>query len=71
MKFTLLVIPFMRQRGEKVALAGRDPQRFQQMMHAVRDQIVFAEELGSDGFCMTEHHMQVEGVEATTNPSSR
>lgn len=68
MKFTLLVIPFMRQRGEKVALAGRDPQRFQQMMHAVRDQMVFAEELGYDGFCMTEHHMQVEGVEATTNP---
>lgn len=68
MKFTLLVIPFMRQRGETVALAGRDPARFQQMMNKVRDQMVFAESLGYDGFCMTEHHMQVEGVEATTNP---
>jgi alkanesulfonate monooxygenase SsuD/methylene tetrahydromethanopterin reductase-like flavin-dependent oxidoreductase (luciferase family) len=68
MKFTLLVIPFMRQQGETVGLAGRDSARFQKMMDKVRDQMVFAEQLGYDGFCMTEHHMQVEGIEATTNP---
>ena len=68
MKYTLLVIPFMRQRGEDVGLAGREPLRFQRMMDQVRDQMVLAEGLGYDGFCMTEHHMQVEGIEATTNP---
>ena len=68
MKFTLLVIPFMRRRGETVQLAGRDRNRFRPMLDAVKDQMVFAEKLGYDGFCLTEHHMQVEGIEATTNP---
>lgn len=68
MKFTLLIIPFMARRGDKTPLPGRDPQRFQTMMNQVRDQVVFAEQLGYDGFCMTEHHMMVEGFEATTNP---
>lgn len=68
MKFTLLIIPFMREEGEDVALAGRDPARFQTMMNRVRDQVVFAESLGFNGFCLTEHHMQAEGIEATTNP---
>lgn len=68
MKFKILAIPFMRQYGENVHLAGRDPQRFQTMMEKMKDQMVYAESLGYDGFCLTEHHMQVEGVEATTNP---
>jgi len=68
MKFTILVIPFMRSHGEEVGLAGRDPARFQIMMERVKDQMVFAESLGLNGFCQTEHHMQVEGIEATTNP---
>jgi alkanesulfonate monooxygenase SsuD/methylene tetrahydromethanopterin reductase-like flavin-dependent oxidoreductase (luciferase family) len=68
MKFTILAIPFMRQHGEDVGLAGRDPARFQKVMAQVRDQMVFAESIGFNGFCMTEHHMQVEGIEATTNP---
>lgn len=68
MKFTLLVIPFMRSYGEDVALAGRDAERFQTCLEKVRDQMVFAEELGFDGFCLTEHHLQSEGIEATTNP---
>jgi len=68
MKFTILAIPFMRRLGETVTLAGRDAGRFQVMMEQVKDQMVFAEGLGYDGFCLTEHHMQVEGIEATTNP---
>jgi len=68
MKFTILVIPFMRQRNETVGLAGRDRTRFRPLLDAVTKQMVFAEELGYDGFCLTEHHMQVEGIEATTNP---
>ncbi|MAK55526.1 MAG: hypothetical protein CML17_06745, partial [Pusillimonas sp.] len=68
MKFNILVIPFMRRRGETVSLAGRDRTRFRPMLDAVKDQMVFAENLGYDGFCLTEHHMQVEGIETTTNP---
>ncbi|WP_282119292.1 LLM class flavin-dependent oxidoreductase [Ruegeria atlantica] len=28
----------------------------------------FADESGYAGFCMTEHHFQIEGIETTTNP---
>jgi alkanesulfonate monooxygenase SsuD/methylene tetrahydromethanopterin reductase-like flavin-dependent oxidoreductase (luciferase family) len=68
MKFTILVVPYMRGRGERVALAGSDPDRFQTLMHRLRDQMIRAEELGYSGFCMTEQHLQVEGIETTTNP---
>ena len=49
-------------------MAGSDPARFQQLMHRVRDQMQFAEQLGYSGFCMTEQHLQIEGIETTTNP---
>lgn len=68
MKFHILVVPYMRRRGETLKMAGSCPTRFHDMMHDVRDQLVFAEGLGYDGFCMTEQHMQVEGIETTTNP---
>lgn len=68
MRFKILAIPFARQYGENIQLAGRDPQRFQTMMVKLRDQMVLAEQLGYEGFCLTEHHMQVEGIECTTNP---
>ena len=68
MKFSILVVPYMQARGERVQLAGSDPARFQKLMHQVRDQMVWAEQLGYSGFCMTEQHMQVEGIETTTNP---
>lgn len=68
MRFKILAIPFARQYGEDIKLAGRDPKRFQTMMVKLRDQMVLAEQLGYEGFCLTEHHMQVEGIECTTNP---
>ena len=68
MKFSLLVVPYMRGRGENVPLAGSDPARFQILMHRLREQMVLAEELGYSGFCMTEQHLQIEGIETTTNP---
>ncbi len=68
MKFTILAIPFLREQNETVGLAGRDRDRMQTALRRTREQMVYAEELGFNGFCLTEHHMQVEGVEATTNP---
>ena len=67
-EFVILVVPYMRKRGEKVGLAGSDPRRWQVLMDQVRTQMQFAESVGYDGFCMTEQHMQVEGIETTTNP---
>jgi alkanesulfonate monooxygenase SsuD/methylene tetrahydromethanopterin reductase-like flavin-dependent oxidoreductase (luciferase family) len=68
MRFNILVVPYMLARGERVPLAGSDPARFQQLVHRVRDQMQFAEQLGYSGFCMTEQHLQIEGIETTTNP---
>ena len=68
MKVSILVVPYMIARNERVPLAGSDPARFQVLMEQVRDQMVFAEKLGYSGFCMTEQHMQVEGIETSTNP---
>lgn len=68
MRFTILVIPYMIGRGERVQLAGSDRGRFRILMDRLREQMQYAEQLGYDGFCMTEQHMQVEGIEGTTNP---
>ena len=37
-------------------------------MEDMRIQMQFAESVGYTGFCLTEQHMQVEGIETTTNP---
>ncbi|MEC7289222.1 MAG: hypothetical protein VXW22_03915, partial [Pseudomonadota bacterium] len=66
MKFKILAIPFARQHGETDHLSGRRTDKFQTMMEKLKDQMVLAESLGYDGFCLTEHHMQAEGVECTT-----
>src|SRR5579872_606536 len=68
MRFSILAVPYMRERGERVGLAGSDRRRFQVLMNQVREQMQLAESLGYDGFCMTEQHMQIEGIETTTNP---
>ncbi len=68
MQFVILAIPYMRRRGETVGRAGSDPLRFQALMEDMKTQMQFAESVGYDGFCLTEQHMQVEGIETTTNP---
>ncbi len=67
-RFTILVVPYMRRRGEQIGLAGSMPERWQTLMDHIRTQMQFAESVGYDGFAMTEQHMQVEGIETTTNP---
>ena len=68
MQFVVLAVPYMRRRGETVGRAGSDPARFQVLMEEMKVQMQFAESVGYDGFCLTEQHMQVEGIETTTNP---
>lgn len=68
MEFVILAIPYMRRLGERVGRAGSDPNRFQALMANLKAQMTFAESVGYTGFCMTEQHLQVEGIETTTNP---
>lgn len=68
MRVVILVLPYLISRGERVALAGSEPKRFQIFMERLREQMQYAESLGYDGFCMTEQHLMVEGIEPTTNP---
>jgi alkanesulfonate monooxygenase SsuD/methylene tetrahydromethanopterin reductase-like flavin-dependent oxidoreductase (luciferase family) len=70
MKFTILVQPYMRSRGEgrSPGLPGRDRDRFSRLLERLTEQMQFADAAGYDGMCMTEQHMQVEGIEVTTNP---
>ena len=67
-EFVILAVPYMRRRGETLGRAGSDPNRFQALIDDMRIQMQFAEQVGYTGFCLTEQHMQVEGIETTTNP---
>jgi alkanesulfonate monooxygenase SsuD/methylene tetrahydromethanopterin reductase-like flavin-dependent oxidoreductase (luciferase family) len=68
MKFNILAQPFLRGRGETVALPGRDSDRFQRLLERLLEQMQFADVAGYHGMCMTEQHMQIEGIEVSTNP---
>lgn len=68
MKSHILVQPYMRSKGEDVVLPGSDPDRYETLLERTTEQMKFADENGYAGFCMTEHHFQVEGIETTTNP---
>lgn len=68
MKTHILVQPYMRGKGEDVILPGSDPERFEILLDRTTKQMQFADKNGYAGFCMTEHHFQVEGIETTTNP---
>ena len=68
MRFTILVQPYMRRRGEDVKNPGADPERYQDFLQRLKEQMIFADNNGYGGFCMTEHHMQIEGIETTVNP---
>ncbi|MGI9273536.1 MAG: LLM class flavin-dependent oxidoreductase [Endozoicomonas sp.] len=68
MKTHILVQPYMRGIGEDVKNPGSDPQRYQDLLENLTTQMKFADDNGYYGFCMTEHHLQVEGIETTTNP---
>ncbi|MEC8429569.1 MAG: LLM class flavin-dependent oxidoreductase, partial [Pseudomonadota bacterium] len=68
MKAHVLVQPYMRSKGEEVTLPGSDPDRFDTLLQRTTEQMQFADKNGFAGFCMTEHHFQVEGIETTTNP---
>ncbi|WP_170415515.1 hypothetical protein [Ruegeria atlantica] len=68
MKTHILVQPYMHSKGEDVVLPGSDPDRYETLLARTTEQMKLADDNGYAGFCMTEHHFQVEGIEITTNP---
>lgn len=68
MKFTLLVQPYMQRRDENKYLAGRDRERFSELLERLIEQMQLADRAGYHAMCMTEQHLQIEGIEVSTNP---
>lgn len=68
MKLTILVQPYMQRHGGSEPLIGRSAQRFEELLDRMREQMEFADRAGYHGMCTTEQHLQIEGIEVSTNP---
>ena len=69
MKFGLFVYCTVGRRHElQEGMAGRNPELYHRMIHELGDYASFAEEAGYFGFGHPEHHLQIEGFEASNDP---
>ena len=50
-------------------MAGKDPQLFRRMLAEIAGYVSLADELGYAGFGHPEHHLQIEGFEASNEPT--
>ena len=50
-------------------LAGKDPALYQRMLSEIANYVSFADESGYAGFGHPEHHLQIEGFEASNEPT--
>jgi len=69
MKFHLFVYATLGRRHELAAgMAGKRPELYQRMLSEVADFVQLADEAGYAGFGHPEHHLQIEGFEASNEP---
>lgn len=69
MKFHVIVYCTMGTRAEiELGMAGKRPELYQRMLGNLRQYIQVCEEGGFEGFGHPEHHLQIEGMEATGSP---
>ena len=69
MKFGLFVYCTVGRRHElQQGMAGRNPELYHRMIHELGDYASFADEAGYFGFGHPEHHLQIEGFEASNDP---
>jgi alkanesulfonate monooxygenase SsuD/methylene tetrahydromethanopterin reductase-like flavin-dependent oxidoreductase (luciferase family) len=69
MKFGLFVYCTVGRRAElQQGMAGRNPELYHRMIHELGDYASFADEAGYFGFGHPEHHLQIEGFEASNDP---
>lgn len=69
MKFNLFVYCTVGRRAElEAGMAGKNPQLYQRMLKELGASVRLADELGYFGFGHPEHHLQIEGFEASNDP---
>ena len=69
MKFGLFVYCTVGRRAElEQGMAGRKPELYQRMLGEIGDLAAFADERGYFAMGHPEHHLQIEGFEASNDP---
>lgn len=69
MKFNLFMYCTVGRRHElERGMAGQDPELYPRMLREIADYARHADELGFAGFGHPEHHLQIEGFEASNDP---
>ena len=66
--------PFMyctigRRAELEQGMAGKDPLLYQRMLDEIAEYVAFADEAGYAGWGHPEHHLQIEGFEASNDPT--
>lgn len=69
MKFSLFVYCTVGRREElEAGMAGKNPELYSRMLAELSESAQLADELGYFGFGHPEHHLQIEGMEASNDP---
>ena len=69
MKFNLFMYCTVGRRDElERGMAGQDPELYQRMLGEIAGYARLADDLGFAGFGHPEHHLQIEGFEASNDP---
>ncbi len=69
MKFHLFVYATLGRRHElEAGMAGKRPELYQRMLSEVAEFVQLADQAGYAGFGHPEHHLQIEGFEASNEP---
>ena len=68
--FNLFMYCTMGRREElERGMAGKDPVLYRRMLEEIAGYARLADELGYAGFGHPEHHLQIEGFEASNDPT--
>jgi alkanesulfonate monooxygenase SsuD/methylene tetrahydromethanopterin reductase-like flavin-dependent oxidoreductase (luciferase family) len=69
MQFHLFIYATIGRRHEiEAGMAGKRPELYQRMLDEIAEYVRFADEAGFAGFGHPEHHLQIEGFEASNEP---
>ena len=70
MKFNLFMYCTVGRKAElEAGMAEKDPNLYQRMLQEIADYVCYADEAGYAGWGHPEHHLQIEGFEASNDPT--
>ena len=68
--FNIFMYCTVGRRNElESGMAGKDPALYQRMLDEIAEYVSFADEAGFAGWGHPEHHLQIEGFEASNDPT--